>query len=251
MGVGSQRAALEDPSLAYSFQVRQYAPDIPLFANLGAVQLNYGIGVEGCRKAIEMIEADALILHLNALQESLMPEGETNFKGLLEKIEQIAGKLDQPIIIKEVGWGISAETARRLYDVGVKAFDVAGAGGTSWSQVEMHRAETESQARVASQFIDWGIPTADSITQISSALADVLIFASGGLKSGIDIAKSIALGANLGGMAGHFLKAAAASEDAVMQFISETNQVIRTAMFASGIRDMKELRHTPRLLRIG
>jgi isopentenyl-diphosphate delta-isomerase len=251
MGVGSQRAALEDPSLVYSFQVRQVAPDILLFANLGAVQLNYGIGIDGCRQAIDMIEADALILHLNALQEALQPEGNTNFKGLLEKIEELAGTIDQPIIIKEVGWGISAEVARILYDAGVKAFDVAGAGGTSWSQVEMHRANSESQSRVASQFINWGIPTADSIRQIAKELPDAPILASGGLKNGIDITKSVALGATLAGMAGPFLKSATGSAEAVAGFIKETNQVIKTAMFAAGIEKMDDLKHTKKLIKTG
>ncbi|MFN2144623.1 MAG: alpha-hydroxy-acid oxidizing protein, partial [Anaerolineales bacterium] len=207
------------------------------------------VGVDGCRHAIEMIEADALILHLNALQEALMPEGDTNFKGLLKKIETVAREISQPIIIKEVGWGISAQIARRLYDAGVKAFDVAGAGGTSWSQVEMHRAKTAAQARIASQFINWGIPTADAIVQIAAELPDAVIFASGGLRSGVDIAKSIALGADLGGMAGPFLKAAAESSQAVTDLIAETNQLIRTVMFAAGIGDLPTLKHTDKLIR--
>ncbi|MBN2043974.1 MAG: type 2 isopentenyl-diphosphate Delta-isomerase [Anaerolineales bacterium] len=250
MGVGSQRAALEDPSLAPSFQIRQYAPDILLFANLGAVQLNYGIGVDGCRKVIDMIEADALILHLNALQEALQPEGDSNFKGLLNKIEQVAASIDRPVIIKEVGWGISVSTAKRLYDVGVTAFDIAGSGGTSWSQVEMYRAKTDSQARIASQFINWGIPTAEAISQLSAALPDATILASGGLKNGVDIAKSIALGADLGGMASPFLKAAVISQEAVYDFITETNQVIKIAMFAAGIKDLKALKKTHKLVKV-
>ena len=178
-----------------------------------------------------------------------MPEGDTNFKGLLKKIEVVAREISQPIIIKEVGWGISAQTARQLFDAGVKAFDVAGAGGTSWSQVEMHRAKTTAQARIASQFINWGIPTADAISQIAAELPDAVIFASGGLRSGVDIAKSIALGADLGGMAGPFLKAAADSFQAVSDLITETNQLLRTAMFATGIKDMPTLKHTDKLIR--
>jgi isopentenyl-diphosphate delta-isomerase len=247
MGVGSQRAAIEEPELASTFQVRRYAPDILLFANLGAVQLNYGYGIQECKRAVEMIHADALILHLNSLQEAIQPEGDTRFKGLLTKLEQITKDLGVPVIAKEVGWGISASTAKRLADAGVAAIDVAGAGGTSWSQVEMHRADSESQARIAEQFINWGIPTAESIIQVREAVPEIPIIASGGLRTGMDIAKSIALGAFLGGMASPFLKAATQSESAVIGLIRETGQLIRTIMFGVGARDLKDLKN-PNLL---
>ena len=247
MGVGSQRAAIEDPSLAKTFQVRSAAPDVLLFANLGAVQLNYGYGLDECRQAVEMAEADALILHLNSLQEAVQPEGDTRFKGLLTKIEQITAKLQIPVIAKEVGWGISGQTAKRLVEAGVAAIDVAGAGGTSWSQVEMYRAETEAQARIAAQFIGWGIPTAESIQQVKAAVPDTPVIASGGLRSGMDIAKTIALGASLGGMAGPFLKAAAESEEAVTNLIQETSRLIRTVMFGAGVGTLLELQN-PELL---
>ena len=163
MGLGSQRAALEDPRLAETFRVRPIAPDILLLANLGAVQLNYGYTVDDCRRAVEMVEADALILHFNALQEAVQPEGETNFAGLLGKIEAVCRELDVPVMAKEVGWGFSQEAARRLAEAGVAAIDVAGAGGTSWSQVEMYRADTDARRQVAATFRDWGIPTAASL----------------------------------------------------------------------------------------
>ena len=147
MGVGSQRAALENPAVANTFKVREFAPDILLFANLGAIQLNYGLDINSCISAVEMIQADALILHLNALQEAVQPSGDTNFSGLLEKIEQICKGSPVPVIGKEVGWGISRSTARRLVDAGISAIDVAGAGGTSWSQVEMHRAKPKARQR--------------------------------------------------------------------------------------------------------
>ncbi len=241
MGVGSQRAALEHPELAATFQVRSVAPDILLFANLGAIQLNYGYGLEHCQRAVEMIAADALILHLNALQEAVQPEGDTNFAGLLGKIEAICQKLSVPVIAKEVGWGISGATARRLVEAGVAAIDVAGAGGTSWSQVEMHRAENESQARLAAAFIDWGIPTAESIVQVRRAVPTTPLFATGGIRTGLDIAKSLALGATLGGMAGPFLKAAAISTEATLQTIWEIKREIQVAMFASGARRLPDL----------
>jgi isopentenyl-diphosphate delta-isomerase len=241
MGVGSQRAALEDKGWEASFQVRELAPDILLFANLGAVQLNYGMGVDDCRRAVEMIEADGLILHLNPLQEAVQPEGETNFKGLADAIHKICRELEVPVIVKEVGWGISQETAHLLRNAGVSAVDVAGAGGTSWSEVEMHRAEDPSQKRIASQFIAWGIPTAESILMVESAAPDLLIFASGGLRNGVDIAKCVALGAALGGMASPFLKAAAESTRSTVEMIRTVQQEIRITMFAAGARDISEL----------
>ncbi|HRJ45196.1 MAG TPA: type 2 isopentenyl-diphosphate Delta-isomerase, partial [Caldilineaceae bacterium] len=169
LGVGSQRAALEDPGTAASFAVRRYAPDALIFANLGAVQLNYGYGVDECRRAVEMVEADGLILHLNPLQEVLQPEGDTNWRGVLAGIEAVCRQLETPIIAKEVGWGISQETARRLIEAGVSAIDVAGAGGTSWSEVEKHRAPSERLRRLAAAFREWGLPTATTLLQTVAA----------------------------------------------------------------------------------
>ena len=136
MGVGSQRVALEEPQVAESFQVRDVAPDILLLGNLGAVQLNYGYGIEQCRQAVRMIGADGLILHLNVLQEAVQPEGNRNFKGLTEKIAEVCAQLEVPVVAKEVGSGISADVALRLKRAGVRAIDVAGLGGTSWYGVE-------------------------------------------------------------------------------------------------------------------
>jgi isopentenyl-diphosphate Delta-isomerase len=245
MGVGSQRAALEQPELADTFKVRHLAPDVLLFANLGAVQLNYGYGIDHCQRAVEMIEADALVLHFNALQEAVQPEGDTRFAGLLSKVESICKLLPVPVIAKEVGWGFSAKAAHLLAEAGVAAIDIAGAGGTSWSQVEMHRAESESQARLAAAFINWGIPTADSILQVRQEAPGITIFASGGLRTGIDIAKCLALGAVLGGMAGPFLKAAVKSSESTVQTIREVRREIQVAMFAAGAANLKILRETP------
>lgn len=241
MGLGSQRAAIEAPQLAPTFQVRKSAPDILLFANLGAIQLNYDYGIEQCQQAVDMIEADALILHFNALQEAVQPEGDTHFAGLISRIEAVCKALPVPVIAKEVGWGFSEKAARQLAEAGVAAIDVAGAGGTSWSQVEMHRAKNESQARLAAAFIDWGIPTSQAILNVRQAAPDLLLFASGGLRSGVDIAKCIALGASLGGMASPFLKAAARSLDATVQTINEIRKEIQVCMFASGAGDLKQL----------
>ena len=242
MGLGSQRAAIEQHNLEHTFKVRTEAPDILLFANIGAIQLNYGYGVDECQRAIDMVEADALYLHLNSLQEAVQPEGDTSFAGLLKKIELVCKKLDVPVIAKEVGWGISGKTARKLVDAGVAAIDVAGAGGTSWSQVEMYRAQSESQARLAAAFINWGIPTSESIVQVVNAVPQIPVIASGGIRTGIDIAKCIALGSVIGGMAGPFLKAAVISIDQTIQTISEIKREIQIAMFATGSSKPQELR---------
>jgi isopentenyl-diphosphate delta-isomerase len=241
MGVGSQRVAIEDPSLSKSYQIRKQAPDILLFANLGAIQLNYGFDLESCKRAVDMIEADALILHLNALQEALQPEGETSFEGLLGKIETVCEGLEVPVIAKEVGWGFSVSTVKRLVDVGIAAIDVAGAGGTSWSQVEMHRAATDIQAALAAEFIDWGIPTAVALERLHTAFPSLPLIASGGLRSGMDIAKSIALGATLAGMAGSFLKAATKSTEAVLEIINILSQTLQITIFATGCHSLEGL----------
>ena len=246
MGVGSQRAALETPSLARTFAAaRRAAPSALLFANLGAVQLNYGYGIDECRRAVEMLEADALILHLNPLQEALQPEGDTNFRGLAEKIGNICRALPVPVIVKEVGWGISKRSARLLAEAGVAAIDVAGAGGTSWSQVEMYRAATPAGREIASAFSDWGISTAQSLLNVRSAAPNLIIFASGGLKNGVDIAKAVALGATLGGMAGAFLHAASRSTDAVLETLHILEEELKIAMFASSAKTLNDLKVLP------
>ena len=243
MGVGSQRAAIEHPEQAATFQVRRVAPDILLFANIGAVQFNYGYGIDQCRKAVEMIEADGLYLHLNPVQEAVQDAGDVNWVGLAKKIEEVCKKLEVPVIAKEVGWGISEHTARILADCGVQAIDVAGAGGTSWSQVEMHRAPDEFTRQLAATFVGWGIPTAESIVGVKRAVPEMTIFASGGIKDGLDIAKCVALGASLCGMAGHFLKAAAISTENVIETMELVKRQIEVTMFATGAGTLASLRN--------
>jgi isopentenyl-diphosphate delta-isomerase len=245
MGLGSMRAAIEDPSLVYTYDVREFAPDVPLFANLGAVQFNYGYGVSQCQRAVDMCEADALILHFNALQEAVQPEGDGDFSGLLKKVAAVCRDLPVPVIAKEVGWGFSEETARQLADAGIAAIDVAGAGGTSWSQVEMHRAPTARLARVAGAFIDWGIPTAVSIQYCHRATPELPIFASGGIRNGIDVAKCIALGASVVGFAGDFLRAAVSDGvSGVVETAGAITDELRVAMFCSGANDIEALTNT-------
>lgn len=245
MGVGSQRAAVVDARLAETYQVRRVAPRIPLLANLGAVQLNYGFGVEHCRRAVDMIEADALILHLNPLQEAVQPEGNTNFKDLLPKIEQICRELEVPVVVKEVGNGISARDAQRLYDVGVRVIDVAGAGGTSWSEVERFRQPDDNGRRVAAAFAGWGLPTTECVREVRATLPEATVIASGGVRTGVDIAKAIALGADLAGTAKPALvdaineRGAEAVVEGLQNFIRE----LRIAMFCAGCADLVALRH--------
>ncbi len=245
MGVGSQRAGLEDEAKRATFQVRRVAPDILLFANLGAIQLNYGYGVEDCQRAVEMIEADALILHLNVLQESVQPEGDTHWASLLKKIEGVCRKLSVPIIAKEVGWGISEYAARQLAGAGVSAIDVAGSGGTSWSEVEYHRAPTAFHAQVARAFADWGIPTAETLQMARRGAPDTLLFASGGLRDGIDVAKCMGLGASLCGMAGPLLRAAAVSSEELDEELRIIERQLQISMLCIGADSIETLQKNP------
>jgi len=245
LALGSGRPGLESDKAARTFNLRKWAPAIPIYANLGAIQLNYGCGLEECQRVVEMAEADALILHFNTLQEALQPEGQTNFAGLSGKIEMVCAKLNVPVIAKEVGWGINAKTAKRLVDLGVTCIDVAGAGGTSWSEVEKHRNNSEERIRISSHFRDWGIPTAQALAEVCSVLPDVPVIASGGLRKGLDFAKSVAMGASLGGMAGGFLKAASLSSEVVVGLIDELILEMRIAMFACGAADLDALGKVP------
>ncbi len=256
MGVGSQRVGVEDPETVETFQVRDVAPDVLLLANLGAVQLNYGYGPDQCRQAVEMVQADALVLHLNPLQEAVQAEGDTNWHGLLARIEAVCRALSVPVVVKEVGWGISRRVARMLIEAGVAAIDVAGAGGTSWSQVEMHRAPTERLRRLAGAFMDWGIPTATTlrwVCQVRNEMGalDVEVFASGGIRTGQDVAKAVALGASLVGLASPFLKAAVQSTEAVLEEMAILEDELRVAMLCAGAACLEDLRRPGMLLTKG
>ena len=234
MGVGSQRVAIEQPDVADTFQVRKIAPDILLLANIGAVQLNYRYGIAECLRAVELLEADALILHLNPLQECIQPHGDTNFRGLLDRIATVCQQLSVPVMIKEVGNGISASTARQLIAAGVSGIDVAGAGGTSWAKVESERAQTALQRRLGQTFGDWGIPTTECITTIRQIAPNLPLIASGGVRNGLDIAKAIALGADVAGLALPFLQAADTSTAAVAELVQILMAEIQTVLFCTG-----------------
>ena len=243
LGVGSQRPAIDDSRLAPTYQVRDVAPDVLLLANLGAVQLNYGYGVDACRRAVDMIEADALTLHLNPLQECLQAGGNTDFSGLISKIESVCRHLEPlPVVVKECGWGISGEVARMLAQAGVAAIDVAGAGGTSWSRIEGARANSPSIKDIAADFSTWGIPTADSLLMTKRAAPGVIVTASGGIRSGVDVAKALALGADLCGIANPLLRPATVSAEAVIDHLSLVLQELRIAMFCVGAKDLSGLR---------
>ena len=241
MSVGSQRAALDDPQLVSTYFVRDVAPDILLFANLGAVQLNYGYGLDECERAVEMLQADGLTLHLNPLQECLQDGGNTDFRGLLNKIKAICTNLSVPVIVKEVGWGLSAEVARALVNAGVSVLDVAGAGGTSWAEVEKFRSNRDDLRRVAESFHNWGISTVDSIRFVRESAPRVPLIASGGIRTGVDIIKALCLGANIAGIALPFLPLAADSSAHVAARLDEIILEMRIALMCSGVRTLREL----------
>jgi isopentenyl-diphosphate delta-isomerase len=243
MGVGSQRVAIEEPAAVDSFQVRDVAPDILLLGNLGAVQLNFGYSIDQCRRAVEMIGADALILHLNVLQEALQPEGNRNFKGLTEKIATVCRELKVPVVVKEVGNGISVEVAKRLHGAGVAAIDIAGKGGTAWSAVEAQRA-TQQGKPYSRTFTDWGIPTEEALVGVRAALPQIQLVASGGIRSGLDIAKSVALGADLAAFGQPLLAAALESPREVVKFIDGIIHELKVAMLCVGAANLQSLRQT-------
>ena len=242
MGLGSQRAAIEDPSLISTYQVRSVAPDILLFANLGAIQLNYGYGLDEAKRAVEMIEADALILHLNPLQEAVQAGGDRRWSGLEKKIEQLVSQLAVPIIVKEVGNGINASVAKRLKNCGVAAIDVAGAGGTSWSEVEAFRQNDPHFRQIAHNFASWGIPTAVCLKEVCQAVPDLPIFASGGIRTGIDAAKAISLGATLVGSAAPVLEAATLKVEQVYEHFSVLLETLKIAAFCSNSANLEQLK---------
>lgn len=250
MGVGSVRAALERDDLHKTFQIRNLAPTIPVLSNLGAVQLNYGYGVDHCLRAVELADADGLVLHLNSLQEVFQPEGNTNFKNLLKHIEQVCRAIPVPVGIKEVGWGIRGDLARTLFDVGIAFVDVAGAGGTSWSQVEKYRSKDPVKAAAAQAFAGWGLPTADCIREVSDKNPGKTIIGSGGLANGVDAAKSLALGADLAAFGRSVLASAVDSQERLEQLLERLELELKIALFGVGAGNVEALKNGQHLERI-
>ncbi len=247
MGVGSQRAAIEDSSLSPSFTIaRQSAPTAFLIGNIGAPQLSQGYGVDEAKTAIAMIKANALAIHFNAAQEAIQPEGESTFSGITKALENLAKNISVPIIAKETGAGISRETAIMLAKTGVKALDVAGLGGTSWPAVEAERAKAENsqKATLGRWFSDWGIPTAISTFEAAQNI-NIPIIASGGIRTGIDIAKAIALGAQMGGVALPVLAPSTTSSNKVREYLETLMHGLKATMFLIGASNLKELSRAP------
>lgn len=248
IGVGSQRAALENRNLIDTYTiVRDKAPSVPVLANLGAPQLLDENAVDYAMEAIEMLNANALIIHLNALQEAVQPEGQTNFKEVFKKLSEISRKIDVPLIAKETGAGISFEIAKYLKSAGVKIIDVGGLGGTSWAAVEYYRASKAkkgNKAKLGKTFWDWGIPTVASLVEVNS-IHGMTSIASGGVRTGLDVAKAIALGANIVGMALPLLKPATQDSMKVKKVLDNIIQELKTAMFLTGAKDIKSLKNMP------
>ena len=248
MGVGSQRVMFTEPESIDSFQLRSHAPSTLLFANLGGVQLNYGFGIDECRKAVEVLEADALYFHLNPLQEVVQPGGNTNFSGLASKMGAIVHELEKPVIVKEVGAGISVHDTECLIKQGIHYVDVAGSGGTSWSRIEHYSMLEKKQHAMGLHFQDWGIPTPEALQALKPYQDRITLLASGGVRSGIDMAKAVILGASLCGMASPFLKPAMESSDKVVEVIERIKREFKTAMFLLGVSSMHDLKGNELLL---
>jgi isopentenyl-diphosphate Delta-isomerase len=248
MGLGSQRAAIENSSLERTYRVaREKAPHAFLIANVGGVQLVHGYGVKEVKKIVEMIDADAVAVHLNALQEAVQPEGQTNFKGVLAKIAEVAGAIDQPVIVKETGAGISAEDAKALEKAGVKAIDIGGVGGTSFAAVEYHRTSKkagETQHYIGEALWDWGIPTAVSLVETAQTVK-LPIIAAGGVRSGTDIAKALALNADMASIVQPILQTAVKGTPETEQKLQCLIEELRNVMFLTGAEKISDLTNTP------
>jgi isopentenyl-diphosphate delta-isomerase len=251
MGVGSQRIAIDNPKVEHSFSiVREKAPTAFILANIGGPQLVGKYGVKEAKKAVEMVKANALAVHLNALQEAVQPEGDTNYSGLLHKIGEVVQELDVPVVVKETGAGICAEDAAMLAATGVAAIDVSGIGGTSWAAVEYYRAKARQDdfsKRLGETFWDWGIPTAASLVEAVQSV-NVPVIASGGIRTGIDVTKALALGASLASATYPFLGPASKASEDVKKALQLMVGEVRNAMFLVGADSIQKLHKVPVVL---
>ncbi len=244
--LGSQRKMLEKPELRASYAVREHAPSLPLLiGNIGAVQLNYGVGLPELKRLISEVGCDAFNFHLNPLQEAIQPEGDTNFADLIAKLTKVIPQLGVPVLLKEVGSGISETTARKLGALGLAGIETAGSGGTSWSKIESLRTSNAIQRTTGELFARWGVPTAESVVLCRKHLPGLVVIASGGMRNGIEAAKAIALGADAVAFALPLLKAAEVSVEAAVEAINQVLEELRTAMFVTGARNLAELRQKP------
>lgn len=251
LAIGSTRAFLESDAHKDSFLIRKQAPTAPLIVNIGAVQFNYGYGADECQRIIDKTGADSIVLHLNSLQEAVQDGGDLNFDSLLPKIEKVCQTLDVPVGVKEVGFGIDGSVAEKLYHAGISYIDVAGAGGTSWSQVEKLRSRDPLKKAAAEAFNSWGIPTKDCIVSVRSKLPEVPLVASGGMKNGLEAAKAITLGADMIGFARHLLKAATESAESVIAVMEQIELELKMTMFGIGVKNLQELKDTKRVTIMG
>lgn len=242
MGIGSQRMALENPAYRPIFTVKDHVPDLFLIANLGGGQLCGPDALKLCREAVDMVGADALAIHLNIIQECIQVEGRPSFRGLLEKIAEICTELKVPVIVKEVGSGISPHTADKLLKAGVAAIDCGGRGGTSWGYIEGLRSKSEQTMDLARSYRDWGIPTAFSLAAIHKKIPQMPLIATGGIRDGLTVAKAIALGAQMVGLGLPLLRAASQSEEKVKEVLNTMIKGLHIAMFATGCARLEQLK---------
>lgn len=244
--LGSQRRMLQDPSTRSSYAVRDALPELPLlFGNLGAVQLNLGVGARDLQTLVREVGCDAFYLHLNPLQEAVQPEGDTRFAGLMTRIREVVPEVGVPVLLKEVGSGISQATAEKIRELPVAGVETGGVGGTSWSKVESLRTDDPVRRGVGELFARWGIPTAESVSTCRRVLPDRVVIASGGIRNGIEVAKAIALGADAAALALPLLRAAEQSAEAAAEAIQRVVAELRTVMFLTGCRSVVDLRRRP------
>lgn len=247
LSVGSQRLALDNPDLAATYQVREAAPDIPIMANLGAVYLNYGYGLDDCEAAVKMIDADALCLYLNPMQKILQGAINLDFEGLVDKIAHLCRHLSVPVVVKEVGFGLSPKAAELLAEAGVTCLDIAGAGGTSWAKIT-RQMKKSVWGQTGACFDDWGTPTAEALVSVRQAVENTQLIASGGIRNGLDMAKALALGADYAGMALPLLRPAKQSADAVKSRIESVVHELRIAMLCSGVKTLEDFKKARRIV---